>query len=156
MATLETQYKNFLKDNPNSNMPFEEWTKVNSRIIKQAIINMMKADEELGLYNEPKQETLEQIDQTNPVTRGSTALVSKQETLEEFIRKSYLSRLEDCLNVDFEDGVKLGAKWQKERMYSEEEVINKLTHFAVEIQRQNKQGIVPLRIKEWFDRNKKK
>jgi hypothetical protein len=32
----------------------------------------------------PKQETtLQQIDQTNPVTRGSTALVYKQETLEE-------------------------------------------------------------------------
>ena len=45
---------------------------------------------------------------------------------------------------------------QQERMYSEEEVLNKLTHFAVEIQRQNKQGIVPLRIKEWFDRNKNK
>lgn len=54
MATLETQYKNFLKDNPNSNIPFEEWTKVNSRIIKQALINIMKDDEELGLYDEPK------------------------------------------------------------------------------------------------------
>ena len=32
---------------------------------------------------EPKQETLEQIDQNNPITRGSTALVYKQETLEE-------------------------------------------------------------------------
>jgi hypothetical protein len=39
----------------------------------------------------------------------------KQETLEEFIRKSYLNRLEDCLSVDFEDGVKLGAKWQQEQ-----------------------------------------
>jgi len=46
----------------------------------------------------------------------------KQETLEEFIKKSYLSRLEDCLKVDFEDGVKLGAKWQQERMYSEEDL----------------------------------
>jgi hypothetical protein len=45
---------------------------------------------------------------------------------------------------------------KQERSYSEEEVLNLLTHFAVEIQRQNKQGIVPLRIKEWFYRNKKK
>ena len=45
---------------------------------------------------------------------------------------------------------------QQERSYSEEEVLNKLTHFAVEIQRQNKQGIYPLRIIQWFDRNKKK
>jgi hypothetical protein len=39
----------------------------------------------------------------------------KQETLEEFIKKAYLSRLEDCLQVDFEDGVKLGVKWQQEQ-----------------------------------------
>jgi hypothetical protein len=36
---------------------------------------------------------------------------------------------------------------QQERSYSEEEVLNKLTHFAVEIQRQNKEGVFPLRIK---------
>jgi hypothetical protein len=63
MATLETQYKNFLKDNPNSNLPFEEWKKINVRLIKQALINikkgqkqhlidMIKNDEELGLYDE--------------------------------------------------------------------------------------------------------
>lgn len=43
-----------------------------------------------------------------------------------------------------------GAEWQKERSYSEEEVLNLLTHFAVEIQRQNKRGQCPLKIKEWF------
>jgi len=48
----------------------------------------------------------------------------KQEMIEEFIKKSYLSRLEDYLPVDFEDGVKLGAKWMKEKMYTEEDMIN--------------------------------
>jgi CYTH domain-containing protein len=49
--------------------------------------------------------------------RGITIThVEKQETLEEFIKKSYLSRLEDCLSVDFEDGVKLGAKWIQEQI----------------------------------------
>ena len=52
--------------------------------------------------------------------------------------------------------VLMGMNWQQERSYSEEEVLNKLTHFAVEIQRQNKEGVFPLRIKEWFERNKKK
>ena len=48
---------------------------------------------------------------------------NKQETLEEFIKKAYLSRLEDCLPVDFEDGVKLCDKWQQEQnKYSEQEV----------------------------------
>jgi hypothetical protein len=61
MSTLETQYKNFLKDNPGTKLPFEEWTKVNSRIIKQAIINIMKADEELGLYDEPFKHKVEAI-----------------------------------------------------------------------------------------------
>lgn len=45
---------------------------------------------------------------------------------------------------------------ERKLMYTEEEVLNKLTHFAVEIRRQDKEGIVPLKIKEWFDRNKKK
>jgi len=61
MSTLETQYKNFLKDNPNTKLPFEEWEKVNARLIKQAIINMMKADEELELYDEPFKHKVEAI-----------------------------------------------------------------------------------------------
>ena len=36
---------------------------------KQHLIDMMESDEELGLY--------EQIDQNNPVTKGSTALVKE-------------------------------------------------------------------------------
>jgi hypothetical protein len=61
--TLESQYKEFLKLNPRADLSFEEWKKVNARLIKQAIINikkgqkqhlidMIKNDEELGLYNE--------------------------------------------------------------------------------------------------------
>jgi hypothetical protein len=42
----------------------------------------------------------EQLDQNNLVTRGSTALVYKKETLEEFIEKTRLSRLEYCLKVN--------------------------------------------------------
>jgi hypothetical protein len=50
--TLESQYKEFLKLNPKTDLPFAEWKKINARLIKQALINMMKDDEELGLYNE--------------------------------------------------------------------------------------------------------
>jgi hypothetical protein len=42
--TLETQYKNFLKDNPSTKLSFEEWNKINSRLIKQAIINITKKE----------------------------------------------------------------------------------------------------------------
>lgn len=40
--------------------------------------------------------------------------------------------------------------------YCEEEVLNLLTHFAVEILRQNKRGQFPIEIKGWFERNKEK
>ena len=81
---------------------------------------------------------------------------SEQETLEEAAKRYTSHSLKEERQKDLEMGFIEGAKWQQERSYSDEEVLNKLTHFAVEIQRQNKQGIVPLRIKEWFDLNKKK
>jgi hypothetical protein len=52
---------------------------------KQHLIDMMKSDEELGLY--------EQIDQNNPVTKGSTALVKE-------------IKLEDIFNDEKREGVK--------------------------------------------------
>jgi hypothetical protein len=102
---------------------------------------------------EPKQETLEQIDQNNPITRGSTALVYKQETFEEVAEKSVIEQME-AGNSAYILGFTKGAKWQQERSYSEEEALNLLTHFAVEIQRQNKRGQYPIEIKGWFERNK--
>jgi hypothetical protein len=52
---------------------------------KQHLIDIMKSDEELGLY--------EQIDQNNPVTKGSTALVKE-------------IKLEDVFNDKKREGVK--------------------------------------------------
>jgi hypothetical protein len=52
---------------------------------KQHLIDMMKFDEELGLY--------EQIDQNNPVTKGSTALVKE-------------IKLEDVFNDEKREGTK--------------------------------------------------
>jgi hypothetical protein len=46
----------------------------------------------------------------------------KQETLEEYSNGLYKQSLKDDVDLTFSDGVKLGAKWQSERMYSEEEV----------------------------------
>jgi hypothetical protein len=68
--TLEAQYKKYLKENSLSTLTFDLWKDYNSHNIKQALVNMMKADEELGLY--------EQIDQDNPVLKGSTTLVKKE------------------------------------------------------------------------------
>ena len=82
----------------------------------------------------------------------------KQETLEEAIKREYEARK---FNSDFPfdpQSFKLGAKWQSERMYSEEEVIELLTarckHFGT--------TMTPFRellLKqdlEWFEENKKK
>jgi len=71
---------------------------------------------------EPKQETLEQIDQNNPITRGSTALV-KQETLEE--REPYWDLVDkkaeqnNTIDLDaYAKGVQDGAKWQMDKQDS--------------------------------------
>ena len=53
MSTLETQYRKFLEVNQKLKLSFEEWKKVNARLVKKALINMMKEDEDLGLYDEP-------------------------------------------------------------------------------------------------------
>ena len=50
----------------------------------------------------------------------------KQETIEEAAGRLYQKGLKDDLSLSFHDGVKFGAKWQAERMYSEEEVLELL------------------------------
>jgi hypothetical protein len=46
----------------------------------------------------------------------------KEETIEEFAKRKYLARLDNFEKVDFKDGVFDGARWQAERMYSEEDI----------------------------------
>jgi hypothetical protein len=43
----------------------------------------------------------------------------KQETLEEAAKRTYQKGLQDDIDLSFYDGVRLGAEWQAERMYSE-------------------------------------
>jgi len=59
--TLESQYNKFLHLNPKSGLSFNEWKEVHGNQIKQAIINMMEKDEELGLYDEPFRHKVETI-----------------------------------------------------------------------------------------------
>ena len=46
----------------------------------------------------------------------------KQETLEDAAERTYQKGLQDDIDLSFYDGVRLGAKWQAERMYSEEDL----------------------------------
>jgi hypothetical protein len=108
---------------------------------KQHLIEIMRGDEELGLYEEPKQETLE-------------------EAAEKYV-KSDLKKTP--LYGMFNDTFIEGAKWQMERMYSEEEVLEllqkALTHqddgeigSLVTVQRQ----IRTANFYSWFEQFKKK
>jgi len=87
------------------------------------ITKIMQMDAKMAYDSLPKQETLEQINQNNPVTRGSTALV-KKETLEEAAREYYKrGQLGFEKASDTERAFLNGAKWQQERSYSEEDII---------------------------------
>ena len=70
---------------------------------KQHLIDIMKLDEDLGLYDEPKQETLEEV----------AKIISKEHYVD---RSDYWA-----IGVD---SFKRGAKWQQERSYSEEDMRN--------------------------------
>lgn len=130
---------------------------------------------------ELKQETiLEQIDQNNPVTRGSTALVYKKETLSGFEEghKANLDWLEQNSNQTkqetLEEAAKRlhpeewdwrereifikGAKWQQERSYSEEDMISFAHFYFREEFNSSIQTSKPTDeiFKEWLEQNKKK
>jgi hypothetical protein len=76
----------------------------------------------------------------------------KQETLEEYFNGLYKQSLKDDVDLTFSDGVKLGAKWQAERMYSEEELKN-----AIEISVAKALGVMSFTInEESFEQFKKK
>ncbi len=45
-----------------------------------------------------------------------------KETLEQAAERLYQKGLKDDLSLSFHDGVNFGAKWQAERMYSEEDL----------------------------------
>ena len=74
----------------------------------------------------------------------------KQETLEEFIKSQpYYG----YCTTEYKEGIEVGAKWQAERMYSEEEVLDMLKFFT-----KNTRGDKPWvdADDEWFEQFKKK
>lgn len=108
----------------------------------------------------PKQEFLKQKRMSGAKTVSRILEDSKQETLEE-VAKKYSENWEETTGLDYENTVpsevnKLdfinGAKWQAERMYSEEEVkeilFHRETHYIKTAHH--------LHINEWFEQFKKK
>ena len=91
------------------------------------------------------------IEDNHPRTNYGEGYGGK-ETLEEFIK----IELEGYDEIDFstyERFIELGAKWQAERMYSEEEVFNLCREFAIFVQRN---GPSYKKQQEWFEQFKKK
>jgi len=125
MSTLETQYREFLRNNRGGFCSFEEWKKINARLIKQALVNMMKADEELGLYDEPVQR-LEKYSERfhndkspigNSDTWGKRLVEEKNIFIGPFLLKNGFTKhednvynnlecivtvLDDCYQIDFD------------------------------------------------------
>jgi hypothetical protein len=100
---------------------------------KQHFIDMMKDDEELGLYEEPKQETLEE------------AAKKYSDDWEEITGLDYDEQVPNFVNkLDFING----AKWQQERSYSENEVLQLLLRLQQTESYDN--------LYEWFEQFKKK
>ena len=84
----------------------------------------------------------------------------KKETLEEAAESRFGTDMDSIrgssvydLNTDLKRGFIEGAKWQAERMYSEEEVFNLCREFAIFVLRN---GPSYEKQQEWFEQFKKK
>jgi hypothetical protein len=98
---------------------------------KQHLIDIMRGDEELGLYYEPKQETIE-------------------EAAEEYVKSLNLKvNVDEYKEYAINDFI-AGAEWQAERMYSEEEVLDILYKHTEDLLAGKK-----VTLEEWFNQFKK-
>jgi hypothetical protein len=98
---------------------------------------------------EPKKETLEEVAERKFQNIGDRLIFEDGAKWQQKTYNQFTLSMDD-LKSSREGYLKAKEEYelkQQERSYSEEEVLNKLTHFAVEIQRQNKEGVFPLRIK---------
>jgi hypothetical protein len=104
---------------------------------KQHLIDMMKADEELGLYDE-------------------TIIQAKYRLYKEHWNEDHTQLVKSNFLIGFDEG----AKWQKERSYSEEEVKNlfrkyqyDLAQWILRMEDDINSRPIPT---EWFEQYKKK
>ena len=102
---------------------------------KQHLIDMMEQDEQLGLYQEPKKETLEE------------AVAKKLYPLNDGFQ---------VMDIDISEELQLaflnGAKWQQERSYSKEEVET----IAKDAYTMGRYNILIGVFNKWFEQFKKK
>jgi len=109
---------------------------------KQHIIDMMKSDEELGLYEESKQDE---------IMERFIANAKQQETLEE-VAENYSKQFDYPEDSDAYFDFIEGAKWQQGRSYSEEEVET----IAKDAYTMGRNNILIGVFNKWFQQFKKK
>jgi hypothetical protein len=95
---------------------------------------------------EPKQDEYTSQDFINEISWNK----SEKETLEEAAKRTYQKGLQDDIDLSFYDGVRLGAEWQSERMYSEEDLLSAFEAGMMFI------GEDKGSFREWFEQFKKK
>ena len=86
------------------------------------------------------------------------ALEPKQDTLEEAAERFYQKGLKDDLGLSFHDGVSIGAKWQQERMYSDEDVKSVIEKTVEQCNKmmQESYGLLEIDVDYIFEQFKKK
>jgi hypothetical protein len=148
---IDDEFLEWFVKNPSCEKVYttDEYVQVNQdNPILRGSTNVSHRYEIIIPQEEPKQETLstklhigEVVDESYPEA------FRKQETLEEAAKRTYQKGLQDDIDLSFYDGVRLGSKWQAERMYSEEEVLSILNDFI---------GENPIDVDRWFEQFKKK
>jgi hypothetical protein len=139
---------------------------------KKHIIDIMKSDEELGLYEQTKcycghtttcdcgpEQEITLVDIFNEEKRqGVKELIDKhkQETLEEAAENFWLNddSMTDNDRISYINGFLACAKWQQERSYSEEEVIQLVSDWTD--YRMSEDIKSKVTFKKWFEQFKKK
>ena len=92
---------------------------------KQQLIDMMKGDEELGLYDNNTAIGMHTL--TDTTTGCNSSRFGKQEIIDEAsVRSWFNDKFKDNL---WREGFKAGEEWQAERMYSEEDIDKQIQDF---------------------------
>ena len=88
---------------------------------KQHLIDIMRGDEELGLYDNNTEIGMHTL--TDTTTGCNISRFGKQETLEEFKKRFANNKSNKDIKLDYQDGIyygiEVGANWQAKRMYSD-------------------------------------
>jgi hypothetical protein len=116
-----------------------------------------------GCDRKPKQEKLTYTESAKKEERISNSIMMKrkQETLEEAAEKFWLNddSMTDYVQRAYITGFIQGAKWQQEKMYSEEDLIS-FAHFYFREEfnstMQNSDKPIDEILQEWFNQFKKK